>query len=130
MKRHFTPARQHLTDLILRISLAFAFVYAALLGYLHPFDWIGYFPNFIREHFSDSVVLNLFGLSELIIAAWFLWGRKLFIPSVVASLYLFGSLIFNFHQFDVLFRNVPILGISLSLCVLSYPRFIHKNRLE
>ncbi len=129
MKRHFTDSRKYLTDLILRLSLAFAFIYSALLGYLHPFDWIGYFPSILRDHLATAVILNLFGLTEILIGLWFIWGRKLFIPSVIASVYLLSSILFNFGQFDIFFRNVSILGIAVVMSILSYPRFISKSKL-
>ncbi len=110
--------------LILRVALAFTLVYAAILGLVHPFDWINYFPSILRSLFPDSVLLNLFGLSEVLIGAWLVWGKRIFIPSVISSIYLFGSLVFNLDRFNDLFMNLPMLGVAVALTIFSYPRII------
>ena len=128
-RKYFSASRQVIVAFILRIALAFALLYSALLGFIHPFDWINYFPSFLRNIFPDAVILNLFGLSELIIAAWLVWGKNIFIPSVIASFYFLASIVFNFAYFNGIFQNISILGIAIALSVLSYPRIISENRL-
>ncbi len=122
--KYFSSSRQFLVAFILRVALAFALIYSAILGFFHPFEWINYFPSFLRSIFPDAVILNLFGLSELVLGAWLVWGKKIFIPSVLASFYLLASIIFNLDQFNNLFEDVSVLGIALALAILSYPRII------
>jgi uncharacterized membrane protein YphA (DoxX/SURF4 family) len=126
----FSPSRQYLVVLILRISLAFAFLYAAILGATHPFEWINYFPSILRNHFPDQVLLNFYGLIELVIAGWLVWGNKIFIPSLSATILLFLGILVNLTQFNDFFRNISLLGTALALTILSYPRVIRESELE
>lgn len=113
--------------LILRIGLAFAFLYPAISAYFNPFAWIGYFPPFILELFGNgTILLHTFGAVEIIIALWLLWGKNIFYPSVAALLMLLGIVIFNFSQMDVLFRDLGIAAIALVLALWSSPW--QKNR--
>jgi len=113
------------TSLILRLSLAFAFLYPPISALFNPYSWIGYFPDFTRGIIDDLVLLHLFGVVEVVIGAWLLWGKNLFYPSVAASVLLLGIVIFNIGQMDVLFRDISILGIALALALES---FREKNR--
>ncbi|MDP6527631.1 MAG: hypothetical protein QF858_02005 [Candidatus Pacebacteria bacterium] len=57
----------------------------------------------------------------MIIALWLLSGKKIFIPSVLAALYLAGIIVFNFAQIDVIFRDVSILAMALALVFTTRP---------
>jgi len=114
--------RDEIIALILRVGVAFAFLYPAIAAYFDPFSWIGYFPVFIRDIFpNEMLLLHLFGLSEIIIALWILVGKKILIPSALAALYLFLIVAFNWGQLDVLFRDIPILLMAIALAVWSLP---------
>lgn len=102
---------------ILRAGVAFAFLYPAIAAWFSPTDWIGYFPQFLIGYVPDLVLLHSFGLSEVFIGLWILSGKKIFIPSVLASLYLTVIIIFNLNGFDVIFRDISILSISLYLAI-------------
>jgi len=107
-------------NLLLRIGVAFAFLYPPIAAIFNPIAWIGYFPLFIANIFSDpTVVLHLFGVIEVIIGLWILSGRKIFIPSTIAALILGGIIVFNFSQIDILFRDVSILLMAVALMLSS-----------
>ena len=65
-------------SLILRIALAFSFIYASISSFINPISWIGFFPNFLRNIFSDSLLLNSFSIFEVFLGIWLLIGKKLF----------------------------------------------------
>ena len=104
-------------DILLRVGVAFAFIYPAISAVFNPFAWIGYFPPFLISLFPfDSIILlHIFGVTEVIIGLWILSGKKIFIPSALASLYLVGIILFNFVQLDVIFRDISILLMALAL---------------
>lgn len=105
---------------ILRAGLAFAFIYPAVAGYLNPFSWIGYFPEFLRDSVgNDTLLLNGFGSLEIAIALWTLSGWRIFVPSILAAVILVGIILFNAAQMDVIFRDVSILAIALALALTS-----------
>lgn len=106
------------TSLLLRIGVAFAFVYPAVAAYLDPFAWIGYFPSFLRDLAgNDALLLHAFGLSELVIAVWLVFGRRHFVPSLLAALYLGAIVILNTGQMDVVFRDISILLAALAIAL-------------
>ena len=110
-------------SLLLRIGVAFAFIYPAVAAYFDPFSWIGFFPVFIRDIFpNETLLLNLFGISEILIALWIISGKKIFIPSVLAAVYLFAIIVFNWTLMDVIFRDIPIMLSAIALALLSCPR--------
>ena len=108
------------TSLLLRAGIAFAFVYPAIAAYLDPISWIGYFPVFMRDFAgtgNELVLLHTFGLSELAIAAWLLFGKNHFIPGALAALYLGAIVILNAGQMDVVFRDLSILLMALAIAL-------------
>lgn len=105
------------TEKVLRVGLAFAFLYPAIAAWFNPFAWVGYFPPFIltMAFGHDIVLLHIFGITEILIALWILFGRRIFIPSFLAALYLVGIILFNLTQMDVIFRDISILAIAIAL---------------
>jgi len=112
-----------IAKLLLRIGVAFAFIYPAVSAYFEPLSWIGFFPGFLRDVFpSETLLLHLFGISEVVIALWILIGRNIFIPSALGAIYLFGIVIFNLPSLDIVFRDISIMLMAVVLAVLHYTR--------
>jgi uncharacterized membrane protein YphA (DoxX/SURF4 family) len=107
---------------ILRAGVTFAFLYPPINALMNPFDWIGYFPGFTRGIVPDMVLLHSFGAVEVIIALWILWGRKIFWPSVLATVMLVAIVAFNLSNFVVVFRDLSIAAASLSLALMNIPK--------
>lgn len=106
--------------LVLRVGIAFAFLYPPINALFDPDSWIGYFPSFMHGFLPDLVLLHAFGAVEMIIALWILSGWKIFWPSIAATAILTGIVIFGYRDFQVLFRDVTIAMMSLSLVLLSF----------
>lgn len=110
------------TDWLLRIGVGFAFLYPPISALANPYAWVGYFPLFVTNIFPDAItLLHIFGIVEVIIGLWILSGKNIFIPSTTAALMLFGIVVFNFSQMDVLFRDVPILLMAVVLMLSNRP---------
>ncbi len=109
--------RGNLEELLLRLGLAFAFIYPAVSAVFDPFSWIGYFPPFMMGIVPDALLLHAFGFSEVVIGVWLLSGWRLFLPSLIASAYLVAIVFVNFNQMDVIFRDISILAMALALMV-------------
>jgi len=105
------------TEKILRVGLAFAFLYPAVSALFNPFAWVGYFPPFLLDLVGSNSILLLhtFGITEVIIALWLFFGKKVFYPSVIASLYLLAIVVLNISQMDIVFRDLSILTIAIAL---------------
>jgi uncharacterized membrane protein YphA (DoxX/SURF4 family) len=107
--------------LLLRVGVAFAFLYPPLDALANPYSWIGYFPQFMTGVVPDMVLLHSFGLIEVVIALWILSGKRIFLPSSAAALLLLGIVAFNPSQFEVIFRDLSIAFAAAALAVANYP---------
>ncbi len=113
--------RERLAQFILRVGVAFAFLYPPINAWANPYDWIGYFPSFLHGIVPDVVLLHAFGLVEIVIAVWILWGRNIFWPAALATLMLVAIVVFNTSNFVVLFRDLSIAAASLTLALMNLP---------
>lgn len=114
-------SRSKYIELILRIGIAVAFIYPAVEGFFYPNSWIGFLPIWIRDlPINEITLLHIFGISEIVIAIWILLGRRIFIPSILAIIYLVLIIVLNWKFIDLLFRDFAILAIPISLAINSY----------
>lgn len=104
--------------LLLRIGVAFAFIYPAISSFINPTAWIGFLPAFV----ATETLLFIWGVIQIILALWILSGKKIFIPSIIASLALLGVILFNFTQIDIIFRDIVIFLVTIALAIYSKPQ--------
>lgn len=102
---------------ILRIALAFSFLYPPLAALFDPYAWIGYFPAFVMGFVGrgDIVLLHIFGIAEVGLALWILFGKRVFVPCLIAALLLFLIVLFNLAQLSILFRDISLGLLALGL---------------
>lgn len=105
---------------ILRIGAAFAFLYPPIDAFWNADSWIGYFPPFMRGYVSDIALLHAFVALEIVIALWILSGKRIFIPSTLATILLLAIVILDASQFEILFRDLSIAAMTASLAFTSY----------
>ncbi|OHA21557.1 MAG: hypothetical protein A2849_04005 [Candidatus Taylorbacteria bacterium RIFCSPHIGHO2_01_FULL_51_15] len=109
--------------LLLRIALAFAFLYPAYGFWANPNDWVGYIPAFARDvGLSQDVLLMVFAGVHITLALWILSGWRVFIPSLVAAAFLGSIVYFNWNQLDILFRDISLALAALALAFSSRNR--------
>ena len=108
-----------LVSFFLRSGLAIVFLYAGIASLISPENWIGYIPQFIQNNFPTSILLILFSVYEISIGLWLLSNKKIFYASILSSKIMFLIIIFNFSVFDVVFRDIAILFMAISLVILS-----------
>lgn len=110
------------SERLLRIGVALSFLYPPINAWFDPYSWIGYFPSFVTDMIAPHgiLVLHAFGIVEIVIALWILFGRNVRIPSYLAALMLLAIVFFNASQFTVLFRDVAIALMAIALAL--YPR--------
>lgn len=105
-------------DLALRVGVAFAFLYPPLNALSNPESWIAYFPPFMRGYVPDEVLLHSFGALEVVIALWILSGKKIFWPSAAAAALLIAIVVFDFYNFEVIFRDLSIAAAAIALALM------------
>lgn len=106
------------SNLLLRIAIAGSFLYPAIASLITPAAWIGYFPHFVLGIFpNDAVLLGAWSLVEAVLALWILSGKKIFLPSVLATILLVAIVLFNIPLIDIVFRDVALALVSLYLAL-------------
>jgi uncharacterized membrane protein YphA (DoxX/SURF4 family) len=110
-------SKEWMADMVLRIGVAFAFLYPPINALSNPESWLGYFPPFTRGYLPDMTLLHAFGVIEVVIALWILSGKKIFWPSLAAAAMLLGIVVFNTNNFEVLFRDLSIAAAALALAI-------------
>jgi len=121
------PLRLPLPELLLRVAVAFSFLYPPIAALSDPDSWMGYFPGFILSLGIDPLtLLHAFGAIEGVIALWILFGKKVFWPSTAAAALLIAIVVLNDIQFPVLFRDVSIALAALSLAFMHRPHGTHR----
>jgi len=113
-------------NLVLRAGLAFAFLYPPFDALSNPNSWIGYFPHFLRGIVPDMVLLHGFGTIEAVITLWILSGWKIAWPSLAAALMLAAIIVFDFADFEVIFRDVAIMSIAIALVIQNKEQIIKR----
>jgi len=111
--------RNKTARILLRVGLSFAFVYAAIAGFLNPAAWIGFAPVWILQHVPDNIFLTVFGALEITLAALLLFLKKPFYPALAAAGLLIGMVTFNLGALDIVFRDVSLAFAALALATLS-----------
>ena len=114
--------RNRLADFLLRAGSAFAFLFPAIDGFANPESWIGYFPDFVKGYIPNTTLLTAFGIIEIVIALWILFGKNVFRPAILASAILVAIVAFNTGNIEVLFRDISILAMTASLAVMYAPK--------
>ena len=104
--------------LILRLGLAFVFIYAAISAVGHPFEWIGYVPSQLSHVVAPATALKLLSVLQLIIAGWLIIGKYTKYAALAAALVLLGVIVNNGSQFIITFRDIGLLAASLALYLL------------
>lgn len=107
--------------ILLRLGVAFAFLYPPVAAYLDPFSWIGFFPQFLRDMLgNDTLLLHSFGVVEIALGLWVLCARNVVIPSLVMAAMLAGIILFNWDAMEIIFRDISILAMALALALLNH----------
>ena len=105
-----------MSNLLLRIALAFAFFYPAYGFWKNPTDWIGYVPQFVQTvGIPEGTLMILLAVFHFAIAFWILSSWRIFTPSLVAVVFLLSVVYFNRNQIDILFRDISLALASLAL---------------
>ena len=103
--------------LLLRIGLAFVFLYAAVSSLISPKDWIWYIPDWFPAIMPRETMLLLHGIFELVLGIWLLSDWKGFFAALIAALDLAMITLMNFQIMSVVFRDI---GLFFAAAALAY----------
>jgi hypothetical protein len=103
---------------ILRITIAFSFLYPPIAAWFSPDNWIWFVPDFVELFVAKNIFLHIFGAVEIVIALGILFLKNPFWPALGAAGILFAIIVLDWSTFDVVFRDISILGAALALATL------------
>lgn len=112
-------SNEKLAGWLLRLGLAFVFLYAAISAFRHPYEWVGYLPTFFAKSFAATTVLRAFEVVEILLAIWLLSGRYLRYAGLLAAAMLVGIVVLNPTQLIITFRDVGLALTALALAALA-----------
>lgn len=107
--------KMHLAPLMLRLGLAFVFVYAAISSFVTPRDWVGFLPTMMTDFIDADLLLKFFSTFELLLAAWLLSGVYVRLAGLVSALMMVGIVVTNPSVFIVSFRDIGLAFAGLAL---------------
>lgn len=107
-----------LVSFLLRTGLAVVFLYAAIASFLSPDSWVGFFPMWLRDVLPEAFLLTAFSLYECVLGLWLISGWRPIPAALLAAFTLLGVVIVNIGAFDIVFRDVALVGMALALAVL------------
>lgn len=110
------PLALPVPELLLRMGLAFSFLFPALHALVDPYAWIGYFPGFVLGlPLPEETLLHIWGALEALLALWILFGKRILLPALLMGLLLLAVVLMNLGQFPILFRDLPIALMAFAL---------------
>ena len=108
-----------LASFLIRIGLAFVFLYAAVYMTISPEKYIDYFPKFMRDLVPGYTLLHVFAIFEVILSFFLIIGKFNFMTAIISFLTMLALTVVNLDRFSVLFRNVSIILSALALVFMS-----------
>lgn len=119
MSRVLVKHERYWACLFTRFGIGFAFLYAAISGFLNPNAWIGFLPNFLTFIASKELLLPIFGVYEILLALWLFANKQIYYAAIVSAATMFGIIVFNLGSLDIIFRDVAIFFSAIALIILT-----------
>ena len=112
---------------IIRLGLAFVFLFFGVHKFLDPLVWIGFIPPIVLKMvpFSANVFIHLQGTLELLLGVALFFGILVRYVSLIAALLLAGIII-SVGIDPIAARDVGLLSMALALAVAKeHPLSLH-----
>jgi uncharacterized membrane protein YphA (DoxX/SURF4 family) len=105
----------NMPSLLLRLGLAFVFLYAAISSLREPLVWAAYLPGFLTQSISATLLIKIFAIYELGLVAWLLIGRLTKYAALLCAITLAGIVAANTSQLATTFRDVGLIFMAATL---------------
>lgn len=115
-------SQKNLATLLLRVGLAIMLVYAAVGSLVNPREWIGYFPSMLTDLMPANILLKIFSVYELSLAAWLLSGVCLRWAALFCAATLGGIVVANLDLLIITFRDIALIFAALALAALTWKK--------
>ena len=106
---------------LLNIGLAFTLLYAGIMAFINPSDWVGFVPQWMANFgASRELVLHAHSTLEIILGLWLLGNWKVKWAGLVSALDIAGIVLATGFSAGILlitFRDVGLLFMAIYLAV-------------
>jgi len=116
----------HYNFVLIRVGLAFVFLYAAIAALMTPASWIGFLPTWFDTIINPETLLFVFSLFEILLAVLILFWSSPY-PGGVATLLFIGMILPNTGAMEIVFRDVGLMFMALTLFFYEYHRALLKK---
>ncbi|HSX47834.1 MAG TPA: hypothetical protein VLF63_03600 [Patescibacteria group bacterium] len=103
---------------LLRAGIISVFLYAAISSLMHPLEWTGFIPNFLRNSISQLLLIKIIAVYELMLVILLILNKYVKYVALLSALTFIGIILSNFNQLIVTFRDIGLVFMALSLFVL------------
>lgn len=116
----------------LRLGLGTMYLYSGIDIMRHPNAWTWAIPSWFSQLVSSAMPIETYmkiqGASEVLLAVvfllWFLPRKVVFLAAFISCVEIAGILLLApFSQFLITFRDLGVLGASVSLFLLSFKSY-------
>lgn len=107
-----------LASLLIRVGLAFVFVYAAYSAFKTPAAWLSFIPEFSEKFIKPKISLDIISMLQIYLAIWLLTGKYVKYSAIVSAGFLGGLMVFNPEDFLITFRDIAIIFACGALFLL------------
>lgn len=110
--------RTFLATFMLRIALAFALLYPAVMSFINQEKWASALPALITSLIPAKTFLIIFAGYEFLFALLILIKPDPFAPCIIVFLVSAALSVLSFRDFDVIYPNVTLAFAALSMAFL------------
>lgn len=103
---------------LIRLGLAVVLIYAAIAAWQEPLAWIGFVPPWVEQIMPATTFLDVFGIYQVLLGLWLLWGKWQKYSGALTALTIAGVVLGNLAQWEIVFRDVPMVLSALALLFL------------
>jgi len=104
---------------LINTGIALTFLYAGISALTHPYDWIGFVPNFVKIlPVGKPTVLMAHSIFEMLLAIWILSNKWVKWAGLIAALDILSIVILNgLGALPITFRDIGLVFMAIYLGV-------------
>ena len=110
---------------LLRVGIAFPFLYAGVSAIKTPTDWMGFFPlwaiHTARDIFGkggEGALMLIFSIAEIVLGVWLMSGKRIRTASVISVALLVSIVVADPVALAITFRDIGLACAALALAFL------------
>jgi len=107
---------------IIKLGLAFILAYVSIDSFISPDLWIGFLPGWATSTVSAKLLLDLFSIAQLVLAAGLLWRQVSAYAALLTAVLLGAIVLTDLQDFLIVFRDLGLACAAAGVAVLDWKR--------